>query len=459
MLVPRRRGVGPGEARPALSEAPDTVGGTDSGTRCRTDRDIHERGSVRILHTSDWHLGRTLHGVDLHEHQQAFVDHLVGLVADRSIDVVVVAGDVYDRAVPAVPSVRLLGRALAGLTEHATVIVTPGNHDSAVRLGFAAELMRPGLHLRASVDLLDEPVVVDDPDGPVAFYGLPYLDPDSVRRSLAPGGADEPLARSHAAVVGAAMQRVRDDLAGRPGTRSVVVAHAFVVAGPAADREPDADAEATVEADAAVGADDATAPERSESERDIRVGGVDSVPSTVFDGVDYVALGHLHGAQRVGPSGRLRYSGSPLAFSFGERNQVKSSTIVELAADGSVSVDLVPAPVPRRLAEVTDTLDALLDGRHDDLRDAWLRVFVTDPVHPERLYTRVAEHFPHALAIHHTPVGAVDAPALAAVTAESDPIEVAAEFVAFASGGAASETELAVVRGAYEAARASEAGE
>ncbi|OII25385.1 exonuclease SbcCD subunit D C-terminal domain-containing protein [Frigoribacterium sp. MCBA15_019] len=408
---------------------------------------------MRILHTSDWHLGRTLHGVDLHEHQQAFVDHLVRIVADRSIDVVVVAGDVYDRAVPAVPSVRLLGRALAGLTEHATVIVTPGNHDSAVRLGFAAELMRPGLHLRASVDLLDEPVVVDDPDGPVAFYGLPYLDPDSVRRSLAPGGADEPLARSHAAVVGAAMQRVRDDLAGRPGTRSVVVAHAFVVAGPAADRE------AEIPGGGGVDVEDGTSPERSESERDIRVGGVDSVPATAFDGVDYVALGHLHGAQRVGSSGRLRYSGSPLAFSFGERNQVKSSTIVELAADGSVSIDLVPAPVPRRLAEVTDTLDALLDGRHDDLRDAWLRVFVTDPVHPERLYTRVAEHFPHALAIHHTPVGAVDAPALAAVTAESDPIEVAADFVAFASGGAASETELAVVRGAYEAARASETSE
>jgi exonuclease SbcD len=424
---------------------------------------------VRILHTSDWHLGRTLHGVDLHEHQQAFVDHLVGLVVERSVDVVVVAGDVYDRAVPAVPSVRLLGRALAGLTEHATVVVTPGNHDSAVRLGFAAELMRPGLHLRASVDLLDDPVVVDDPDGPVAFYGLPYLDPDSVRRTLAPAGADEPLPRSHAAVVGAAMQRVRDDLAGRPGTRSVVLAHAFVVAARSVGAEADGDAgagagaevDAGVDVDAAPsgGLDVPSAPERSESERDIRVGGVDSVPSTAFEGVDYVALGHLHGAQRVGASGRLRYSGSPLAFSFGERHQVKSSTIVDLAADGSVSVELVPAPVPRRLAEVTDTLDALLDGRHDDLRDAWLRVFVTDPVHPERLYARVAEHFPHALAIHHTPVGAVDAPTLAAVTAESDPIEVAADFVAFASGGAPSEAELAVVRSAYEAARASETSE
>jgi exonuclease SbcD len=270
---------------------------------------------------------------------------------------------------------------------------------------------------------------------------------------------------------------VRDDLAGRPGTRSVVLAHAFVVAarapvpgsggsgGGAVGGGADVDArpvepvepvESGEDVEPGEQVDGTTAPERSESERDIRVGGVDSVPSTAFEGVDYVALGHLHGAQRVGASGRLRYSGSPLAFSFGERHQAKSTTIVDLAADGSVSVELVPAPVPRRLAEVTDTLDALLDGRHDDLRDAWLRVFVTDPVHPERLYSRVAERFPHALAIHHTPVGAVDAPTLTAVTAESDPIEVAADFVAFASGGAPSDAELAVVRAAYEAARASE---
>ena len=387
---------------------------------------------MRILHTSDWHLGRTLHGVDLLEHQAAFVDHLVELVAARSVDVVVVAGDVYDRAVPSVPSVRLLGSALQRLSELAVVVVTPGNHDSAVRLGFGAELMRPGLHLLASVERLDQPVVVDDEHGPVALYGLPYLDPDTVRHALAPGGPDEPLARSHEAVVGAALDRVRADLARRPGTRSVVVAHAFVTGGAA-----------------------------SESERDIRVGGVDSVPSGVFSGVDYVALGHLHGAQRVGPAAGarplLRYSGSPLAFSFGEVSHAKSTALVDLAADGSVEVELVPAPVPRRLAEVTDTLEHLLDGRHDDLADAWLRVTVTDPVHPDQLWSRVRERFPHALVVLHAPVGAVDSPRLRVVTAETDPVEVAADFVAFASGAPATDAELAVVRDAYEAARASEA--
>ena len=393
-----------------------------------------------ILHTSDWHLGRTLHGVDLHEHQSAFVDHLVELVRDRGVRVVVVAGDVYDRAVPAVPSVRLLGSALQRLSELATVVLTPGNHDSAVRLGFAAELMRPGLHLRARVDELATPVVVDDADGPVAFYGVPYLDPDTVRHALADGadagagaGDDGPLARSHEAVVAAAMRRVRADLAGRPGTRSVVIAHAFVSGGAA-----------------------------SESERDIRVGGVDSVPAGVFDGVDYVALGHLHGAQRVGAVDArpvVRYSGSPLAFSFGERGHVKSSTLVTLAADGGATIETVPTPVPRPLVEFADTIDRLLDGRYDQHSEAWSRITATDPVHPDRLYARVRERFPNALAIHHVPVGAVDAPALRAVTVETDPVEVAADFVAFASGARADELELEIVRSAYEAARATEGGE
>ncbi|GAA4679302.1 exonuclease SbcCD subunit D [Frondihabitans cladoniiphilus] len=388
---------------------------------------------MRILHTSDWHLGRTLHGVDLFDHHRAFLDHLVELVREREVDVVVVAGDVYDRAVPAVPVVSLLSEALGRLSDLATVVVTPGNHDSAVRLGFAAELLRPGLHILASIDRLAEPVVVDDDAGPVAFYGLPYLDPDTVRARLAPrdelGGEAEALARSHEAVMGAALDRVRADLTSRPGTRSVVVAHAFVQGGAA-----------------------------SESERDIRVGGVDLVPSAVFAGVDYVALGHLHGAQKVG-SGHptIRYSGSPLAFSFGERGHVKSSALVDLDASGEVTVELIPTPVPRRLAEVRGDLAELLDGRYDEVHDAWLRVIVTDPVHPEQLFARVVERFPHALAVIHEPTGVVVAHERRAVTPEADPIEVAADFVDYATGGAATEAEIAVLRSAYESARATEA--
>jgi exonuclease SbcD len=384
---------------------------------------------VRILHTSDWHLGRTLHGEDLHAHHAAFLDHLVDLVREREVDVVLVAGDVYDRAVPGVPSVRLLGDALARLSALATVIVTPGNHDSAARLGFASALLRDGLRILASVEALDVPVVVDDADGPVAFYGVPYLDPDAVRAPLAAADAP-PLPRSHEAVLGAAMERVRADAAGRPDARVVVVAHAFV-----------------------------TGAAPSESERDIRVGGFDQVPASVFSGADYVALGHLHGAQEVRAGSarpRIRYSGSPLAFSFGERMQRKSSALVELAADGSTTVELVDAPVPRRLAEVTGTLAEIVDGRHADLAHAWVRVHVTDPVHPPHLVARVREALPHALVVLHEPAGRVEGVRSRVVDATTDPLEVAADFVAYATGAAPTEAEALALRQAYEQALAAD---
>ncbi|MCJ1710111.1 exonuclease SbcCD subunit D C-terminal domain-containing protein [Clavibacter michiganensis subsp. phaseoli] len=384
---------------------------------------------MRILHTSDWHLGRTLHGEDLHAHHAAFLDHLVDLVREREVDVVLVAGDVYDRAVPGVPSVRLLGDALARLSALATVIVTPGNHDSAARLGFASALLRDGLRILASVEALDVPVVIDDADGPVAFYGVPYLDPDAVRATLAAPGAP-PLPRSHEAVLGAAMERVRADAAGRPDARVVVVAHAFV-----------------------------TGAAPSESERDIRVGGFDQVPASAFSGADYVALGHLHGAQEVragSATPRIRYSGSPLAFSFGERMQRKSSALVELAADGSTTVELVDAPVPRRLAEVTGTLAEIVDGRHADLADAWVRVHVTDPVHPPHLVARVREALPHALVVLHEPAGRVEGVRSRVVDATTDPLEVAADFVAYATGAAPTEAEALALRQAYEQALAAD---
>ncbi|NTW42479.1 MAG: exonuclease SbcCD subunit D, partial [Cellulomonadaceae bacterium] len=315
---------------------------------------------MRILHTSDWHLGRTLHGVDLLGHQATYLDHLVDMVRTEGVSAVVVSGDVYDRAIPPVEAVQLLADALARLAEHATVVVTPGNHDSAIRLGFGAALMRPGVHLRARVATLADPVELADDDGPLLVYALPYLDPDAVRVELS--GTDAMLARSHEAVMAAAMGRVTADLGSRGGSsrpRSLVMAHAFVVGG-----------------------------EASESERDIRVGGVDAVPGAVFGGVDYVALGHLHGAQRLGGRSStgpvLQYSGSPLAYSFSERNHRKVSALVDLGAR-STTVELVPAPVPRRLAEVTGTLDDLLGAAGENHLDYWLRVVVTDTARPAEL--------------------------------------------------------------------------
>lgn len=232
---------------------------------------------MRLLHTSDWHLGRAFHRVNMLDAQAGFIGHLVDTAREREADAVVVSGDVYDRAVPPLAAVQLFDDALHRLADLGVpTIMISGNHDSARRLGVGAGLIdRAGIHLRTDATACGTPVVLTDGHGDVAFYGLPYLEPALVKDEF---GVDKP---GHEAVLAAAMDRVRADLATRaPGIRSVVLAHAFVTGGAVSD-----------------------------SERDITVGGVASVPAGVFDGVDYTALGHLHGSQTI--SERVRYSGSP----------------------------------------------------------------------------------------------------------------------------------------------------
>lgn len=391
---------------------------------------------MRILHTSDWHLGRTLHGVDLLEHQAAYVDHLVDVVRSEGVGAVVVSGDVYDRAIPPVEAVTLLSHALARLSEHAEVVVTPGNHDSAIRLGFGEDILRAGIHLRTRVADVGVPVELTDPSGgSVMVYALPYLDPDVARTALHDEGRERP-ARSHEAVMAAAMHRVRADVAARSAgsgerVRSVVMAHAFVIGG---------------------------AP--SESERDIRVGGVDSVPAGVFAGVDYVALGHLHGPQRVPfPDGTVgRYSGSPLAYSFSEMRHAKSSVLLEIGPDGVANEpQVLAAPVPRRLSEVTGTLEELMGAAGEPHTDDWVRVVVTDEARPREMVARLKQRFPHALVMQHRPPAATARESLAlSVTTASDPVAVAQDFVEHVTGTPPADAELAVLRTAFERANATE---
>jgi exonuclease SbcD len=250
------------------------------------------------------------------------------------------------------------------------VVLTAGNHDSARRLGFASELIAAaGVHVRSDPEDAARPVVVTDAHGPVAVYGLPYLEPETLTRSWGLGQ------RSHRAVTAEAMRRVRADLADRPGVRSVVMAHTWVTGGAPCD-----------------------------SERDISVGGVSQVPAAVFDGVDYVALGHLHGRQQLAPG--IRYSGSPLAYSFSEVHQHKGSWLVDLGPRGLEHVDFVPAPVPRPLGLLRGRLDDLLtDPAHADLERSWLQITLTDRQRPAAAMERLRRRFPHALVLHFDPEG------------------------------------------------------
>jgi exonuclease SbcD len=378
-------------------------------------------GGVRFLHTSDWHLGRSFHRVGLLDAQRDFLHWLVAQAVERGVDAVLVPGDVFDRAVPPVEAVTIADEALTAFaTAGIPVVITAGNHDSAARLGFGSGLARAaGVHVRTRLDELDVPVVLADEHGPVHVFALPYLDPDTCHEALG-------VARAHTAVMTAALDRVRARLAADPA-RSVVLAHAFVAGG---------------------------AP--SESERDIRVGGVADVPAAVFDGVDYVALGHLHGAQEVhGSTATVRYSGSPLRYSFGEAARTPSVTVVDLAADGAVTVELVPTPVPRAVASVSGRLaDLLADPALEGLEDAWLQVTLTDDRRPDAALEQLRSRFPHTLVITFRPEGGEVDPSedLARLRAARDPVEVGTAFLAYVAGEP-TEAEIDVLRVAEERAR------
>ncbi|WP_455351804.1 exonuclease SbcCD subunit D [Streptomyces sp. SYSU K217416] len=381
---------------------------------------------MRVLHTSDWHLGRSFHRVSLLDAQAAFVDHLVATVREQRVDAVLVAGDVYDRAVPPLAAVELFDQALHRLAalDVPTVMIS-GNHDSARRLGVGAGLIgKAGIHLRTDPARCATPVVLADAHGDVAFYGLPYLEPALVKDEF---GADK---AGHEAVLAAAMRRVRADLADRPpGTRSVVLAHAFVTGG-----------------------------EASDSERDITVGGVAAVPAGVFDGVDYAALGHLHGCQTI--TERVRYSGSPLAYSFSETHHRKSMWLVDLGPDGTVTAERVPCPVPRALARIRGHLAELLEDpaleRHED---AWVEATLTDPVRPSEPMARLAARFPHTLSLVFDPERTASDPhaSYAQRLGGRTDQQIAEDFVAHVRGGGApDEQERVVLRDAFDDVRTDE---
>jgi exonuclease SbcD len=358
---------------------------------------------VRILHTSDWHLGRSFHRVGLLDAQAAFVDHLLATVESERVDLVVVSGDVYDRALPPVDAVELADDTFARLAAStAQVVVTSGNHDSHVRLGFNARLAdAAGVHLRTRWQDVGTPVLLDDAHGPVAVYGLPYLEPDAVR------AAWSLESRSHEATLTEAMRRVHADLAGRAGARSVVMAHAFVAGDP-----------------------DAGPAMASDSERDISVGGLQIAPTSLFTGVDYAALGHLHGRHTLTES--VRYSGSPLAYSFSEARHTKGSWLVELGPDGVERADFVAAPVPRTLHTVRGRIDELLaDPALADVESSWLQVTLTDRRRPQHAMERLRDRFPHTLLLAFEPEDAprVRGPVMPRVDGRSD-LDVALGFVA-----------------------------
>jgi DNA repair protein SbcD/Mre11 len=397
---------------------------------------------MRLLHTSDWHLGRSLHRADLRAAQSVFLDHLVDTVRLEKVDAVLVAGDIYDRAVPPVDAVELCADALNRLHDAgARIVLISGNHDSARRLGFGSPLLEvAGVHVRTRPSELARPVLLEDAHGPVAVYGVPYLEPDAVRGDLPQAEGTGPPAegtsapdpgevpRGHAGVLGHAARCIRADADSRGVRRRVVLAHGWVAGGAA-----------------------------SESERDITVGGVGQVSAALFDDFSYVALGHLHGQQTI--AGHLRYSGSPLPYSFSEATHHKGSWLVELDGAGTIRAERVPAPVHRRLSVLRGPLkDLLSSAAFAPYEDDFVSVTLTDPSRPEAAMDALRARFPYVLVLAFEPEGVrPDECGYRARIAGRDDLSVAAEFVKHVRNEPASDSERELLAGAFEAVRAEEA--
>lgn len=382
---------------------------------------------MRILHTSDWHIGRSFHGHSTLDALGSVLEALVTQVREHAVDVVIVAGDVFDSAAPSAACYPVLSSTLAALADAgARVVVTSGNHDSAARLGFQSALLRKEITVVTDPRSVGTPVTVDDEHGPVHIYGIPYLEPAIVRHLW-----DGVELRSQAQTMQHALDLVRADL-GERGGRSVVAAHCFA---------------AGVDATPGV-------------EREIRQGGLDVVPLPAFDGPDYVALGHIHGRQQL--SDRVRYAGAPVHYSFGEAGKPRGSWLVDLDAEGLADVTWLDLPVPRPLVTLRARLDELLTDEsfagHDE---HWVRAEYTDATPQPDPMRRLQARFPWCATVAHVPAEtrADDGVGYARrVRAARDDAEVIDAFLAHVrEGEGATEAERSLIREVLDTRAVSEA--
>ncbi len=304
---------------------------------------------MRILHTSDWHLGRQFHNVSLLADQQHVLDQIVEIVQQRQVDVVLVAGDIYDRSVPPAAAVELLDETVNRICQdlQTPMILIAGNHDGPDRLAFGARQLAPaGLHIVGPLWQKPQPILLSAADGDVAFYPIPYADPATVRNQLGVEVA------SHDQAMAQLLRLIREDL--QPDRPSVLIGHCFLAGG-----------------------------EVCESERPLSIGGADQIASDHFKGFNYVALGHLHGPQQRGAE-QIRYSGSPLKYSFSEEQQQKSVTLVELDSTGGVAVETIPLTPLRDMRVLEGCLEQLLlAGKSDPHQDDYLLVRLTETSWPD----------------------------------------------------------------------------
>ena len=329
---------------------------------------------MKIIHTADWHLGKLLCGVYLHEDQAFVLKEFFKLLQREKPDLILLAGDIYDRSYPPVEAVRLLNESLKKilLDFKIPMIVITGNHDHSDRLDFGSELMeKSGLYLRAKLEREIEPISFEDAYGKWVIYPIPYADPALVRSLY-----DEESVRDAQSAMQRILQPINERIRkekeeamalGNPLKRYIAVAHSFFV-GKGAEKVESGSLEA-LETEWML-------PEESDSERPLSIGGVDHIDAEVFAEFDYVALGHLHKPQKVARE-TIRYSGSLLKYSFSEAEHRKSVVILDWREE--LLIRLAELSVKRDLRVVRGKLAEILSrGREDNARDDYVMARLTD---------------------------------------------------------------------------------
>lgn len=380
---------------------------------------------MKILHTADWHLGRQFYGQSLEEDHAAILSQVLAAVKAHRPDVLIIAGDIYDRASPPATAVRQFNgfvQAVAAGTETAIVMIA-GNHDSGDRIASMATLAdRNRALIRGPLMAQEHPLVISDEHGPVAFSALPFGHEFSARECYGDTTISTP-----ADVIAAQVESARAHLP--EGARWVITAHAFVA--------------------------NATA---SESERSLQVGGIETVPANAFDGAHYVALGHLHRPQNAGAE-HIRYSGSPLAFGFDEAESEKSMTLVQLAGDGSVSFELLPFEPVRAVRVLKGALIDLLTAASGSPSGDFFKIVLMDKGRLVDPMGQIRASYPNAMALTYE--GDEDSkPMLSNGTTDAnldDPLTVVGEFLGHVRGEDPDEKEMEIVAAALNELTGAEA--
>lgn len=377
---------------------------------------------MKLIHTADWHLGRIFYETYLTEEQEYVLDQFLELVQREKPDAVIIAGDLYDRAVPPVAAVTLLDKVLQRLAEwQVPVIAISGNHDSTERIAFGSKLMRQGgIYLYGMAIPQEEPLVLHDEWGAVYICPMAFAEPAYARIAFA-----DPEIRQYADVFRAQVKAFTDQIP--QGSRMIAIAHGFIAGGM-----------------------------ESDSERPLSVGTTTQVPWEVFSPFHYTMLGHLHRPQWVGETMTVRYSGSLLKYSFNEAEQNKGIDIVEMDATGQCRTRTVSL-VPRRDVRIMEgTMEELLSDAIPASED-YLMVRLTDPSPVLHAMGRLRKKFPQVLALQATgmvrPAETRKAADLRKVSRE----EIFADFIATLSGTPMSEDEQAVMHEVWEELQKEEA--